>query len=112
MADFFDKPLDKVLPKVLPKTIVNIEEPKKHINPDLEARLKAKVVSPAKNPRVQKNFTLHITNGKMRYEEDDFTTKTLDEVLPKKNARAVEIFDPPRKSISPTLASRLCGTAA
>jgi hypothetical protein len=116
MADFFNQPLNHVLPKVLPLSIEDLEEPKKPIDPTLAARLVQKPVSPPKSPRSdQKKYTLHITNGKRLFDDeepDSFGSRSLDEVLPKKNTQAVELLDPPRRPITSALATRLCGTAA
>lgn len=113
MANFFNQPLNEALPKVLPQSIEDLEEPKKQIDPTLAARLLVQNTSPLKSSRSEKKkFTLHITNGKLNFEDDGFGSQPLDEVLPKKNTQAVELLDPPRRPISPALASRLCGTAA
>jgi hypothetical protein len=50
--------------------------------------------------------------AKLDFELDDFTKQALDEVFPVKNSMSVELLDPPRRPISASLASRLCGTAA
>lgn len=112
MADFFNLTLDEALPKVLPQSIeVLLEEPKKHIDPSLAARLEHKPASPTKTARGSpKKYNFKI--AQLDFELDDFTRQALDEVLPQKNSMSVEVIDPPRRPISATLASRLCGTAA
>mmetsp|Transcript_954 Transcript_954/g.2070 ORF Transcript_954/g.2070 Transcript_954/m.2070 type:complete len:112 (-) Transcript_954:166-501(-) len=111
MADFFNLTLDEALPKVLPQSIEILEDPKKHIDPSLAARLEHKPASPPRTARGSpKKYNFKI--AKLDFELDDFTSHALDEVLPEKNSMSVEVIDPPRRPISATLASRLCGTAA
>jgi hypothetical protein len=111
MSDFFALTLDEALPKVLPQSIEVLEEPKKHIDPSLAARLEQKPSSPPKTARgTPKKYCLKI--AKLDFELDDFTKQALDEVFPVKNSMSVELLDPPRRPISASLASRLCGTAA
>mmetsp|Transcript_25523 Transcript_25523/g.43051 ORF Transcript_25523/g.43051 Transcript_25523/m.43051 type:complete len:112 (-) Transcript_25523:94-429(-) len=111
MSDFFNITLDEALPKVLPQSIVVLEEPKKLIDPSLAARLEHKSTSPLKTGRGSpKKYNLKI--AKLDFEMDDFTKQALEEVFPVKNSMSVVMIDPPRRPISATLASRLCGVAA
>mmetsp|Transcript_28517 Transcript_28517/g.48215 ORF Transcript_28517/g.48215 Transcript_28517/m.48215 type:complete len:111 (+) Transcript_28517:114-446(+) len=110
MADFFNQHLDEALPKVLPQSIEDLEDPKRMIDPTLAARLE-KHVSPPKTVRgCPKKYRLQI--AEFAFEMDDFTTHHLEEVLPHVNTHAMEMLDPPRRPITASLASRLCGTAA
>ena len=111
MSDFFNVALDEALPKKMPKCIEDLDEPKKPIDPTLAARLKQRPSSPHKNSRSPgKKYNLKI--AKFDLETEGFGQLALDEVLPVKNTRAVELLDPPRRQITDSLASRLCGTAA